>query len=141
MSLSDCQASTLMRRGVISETVYWLDPSREGGSLSTSSLSLSPSPAFTHPRPALHASSTRFTISYRRQKERWLADTSGIHDFQGPQTSGLPLSLSRRNSAIKSSTPEPSFHLFPLFFFFLFFSNFWLLSPTTVARTLERHLD
>lgn len=26
VSLSDCQASTLMRRGVISETVYWLDP-------------------------------------------------------------------------------------------------------------------
>lgn len=54
VSLSDCQASTLMRRGVISETVYWLDPSREGGSLSTSSRSLIPPPPVrhsTHPQP------------------------------------------------------------------------------------------
>lgn len=41
MSLSDSSASTLMRRGVISETVYRAESSREGGSLSRLGRSLS----------------------------------------------------------------------------------------------------
>lgn len=72
VSLSDCQASTLMRRGVISETVYWLDPSREGGSLSTSSRPLIHPLRFrhsTHPQPV-----SRFLTVV--QKEPRLADTS-----------------------------------------------------------------
>lgn len=78
VSLSDCQASTLMRRGVISETVYWLDPSREGGSLSTSSRSLIPPPPVrhsTHPQPV-----SRFlTGSEEGAAARW--HLVEIHDF------------------------------------------------------------
>lgn len=76
VSLSDCQASTLMRRGVISETVYWLDPSREGGSLSTSSRSLIPSlpPPLRFATPRILNPFHDFLPAVK--KEPRLADTS-----------------------------------------------------------------
>ena len=74
VSLSDCQASTLMRRGVISETVYWLDPSRAGGSLSTSSRSLIPPPPLRFATPRILNPFHDFLPAVK--KEPRLADTS-----------------------------------------------------------------
>ena len=113
MSLSDCQASTLMRRGVISETVYWLDPSREGGSLSTSSRSLIPPPSrFATPR-ILNPFHDFLPVV---KKEPWLTDTSRIFTtFQpcftrrgrGRGRGGLQKERLEKNSAIKFTTLPP----------------------------------
>ena len=138
VSLSDCQASTLMRRGVISETVYWLDPSREGGSLSTSSRSLIPPPP-APPGLPLHASSTRFTISYRRWRRSHGSLTPRGYSRLFTRVllpRGMKKRKRKKNCAIKSTTPEARtrFSLLlalvgridppSLLFFFLFPCNF-----------------